>query len=66
MLGYVWLYTPPQKETEAREQEGSKGGFPCFRFAATQISSMRCKFKLDTHFSCVDYKAFQLNEIPQS
>ena len=33
MLAYVWLYPPPQSETKAREQEGSKGGFPCFHFA---------------------------------
>ena len=33
MLAYVWLYPPPQSETKAREQEGSKGGSPCFHFA---------------------------------
>ena len=34
MLANMWLYPPPQSETaQAREQEGSKGGFPCFHFA---------------------------------
>ena len=62
MLAYMWLYPPPKSETaQAKEQEGNKGGFPCFHFAlagegtATQMSSLRCKFKLETQFSYVDY-----------
>ena len=66
MLAYVWLYPPPQSETKAREQEEAKEGSLASILpwqgegTATQMSSMRCKFNLETHFS-----SFQLNEIPQ-
>ena len=46
---------------EAREQEGNKGGFHCFHFTfmgeedmAHSMFKMKCKFKFEIHFLCMD------------